>query len=63
MEVVLKSLATASLVAGAGVSMLMGAPAAAASGAEATIADLQAEGYVVSVNYLNGQSKVLSRAR
>jgi hypothetical protein len=61
MEVVLKSLATASLVAGAGVSMLMGAPAAAASGAEATIADLQAEGYVVNVNYLNGASKALSQ--
>jgi hypothetical protein len=61
MEVLLKSIATASLIAGAAVTMVIGAPTAAASGAEATIADLQAEGYVVNVNYLNGASKALSQ--
>ncbi|MDT5081950.1 MAG: hypothetical protein QOJ80_6587 [Mycobacterium sp.] len=56
-----KSMATASLVAGAAVSMLICAPTAAASGADAAIADLEAAGYVVNVNYLNGASKALSQ--
>jgi hypothetical protein len=60
MAVKLKSITTASLVAGAIVSTLLCAPTAAASGADTTIADLQAQGYVVNVNYLNGASKALS---
>ncbi|MCW2730766.1 MAG: hypothetical protein JWR13_1582, partial [Mycobacterium sp.] len=31
------------------------------SGADATIADLEAEGYLVNVNYVNGASKALSQ--
>lgn len=61
MAVTLKSIATASLMAGAAVLALIGAPPAAASGADATIADLQAAGYLVNVNYLNGASKALSQ--
>src|SRR6185312_10970574 len=47
--------ATAAL-AGAAVSALTGAPTAAASGADATIAELQSEGYIVQINWLNGAS-------
>jgi hypothetical protein len=61
MAFMLKSMATASLMAGAAVSMLICAPTAAASGADATIADLEAEGYLVNVNYVNGASKALSQ--
>jgi hypothetical protein len=58
MAVPLKSMVTASLVAGAA---LIGAPTAAASGADAIVANLQAEGYLVTVNYVNGASKALSQ--
>lgn len=36
------------------------APVASADGADATIADLQAQGYTVQINYLNGASEALS---
>ena len=53
-------LATAALVvAGAAVSALTGAPMAGASGADATIADLQSQGYIVQINWVNGASKSL----
>ena len=51
-------LATAALAVAA-VSALTGAPMAAASGADATIADLQSEGYIVQINWVNGASKSL----
>jgi hypothetical protein len=35
------------------------APSACADGADATIADLQAQGYTVQINYLNGASEDL----
>jgi hypothetical protein len=55
-------LATATLLmAGAAVMALTGAPAAGASGADATIADLQAQGYLVQINWINGASKALSQ--
>ncbi|ORA27351.1 hypothetical protein [Mycobacterium aquaticum] len=41
---------------GAGV----GAPVAAAHGADAVIADLQAEGYNVNINWVNGANQQLS---
>jgi hypothetical protein len=53
--------ATASLVAGAAASAIVGAPVASASGADTAIADLEAQGYIVNVNYLNGQAKALSQ--
>jgi hypothetical protein len=37
-----------------GAAAVITAPTATASGADATIADLQSEGYVVNVNYPNG---------
>jgi hypothetical protein len=52
-------LATAALLMGAAVSALTGAPMAAASGADATIADLQAQGYLVQINWINGATKSL----
>jgi hypothetical protein len=55
-------LVTATLVvAGAAVLALTGAPMAAASGADATIADLQAQGYLVQINWVNGATKSLSQ--
>ncbi|MDT5081560.1 MAG: hypothetical protein QOJ80_6197 [Mycobacterium sp.] len=55
-------LATATLlVAGATAVALAGAPTAAASGADATIADLQAQGYLVQINWVNGATKSLSQ--
>src|ERR1700761_8390216 len=57
----LKSLAVAMLVGGATVSTVAVAPMAAASGADAVISDLQADGYIVNVNYVNGASKALSQ--
>jgi hypothetical protein len=53
-------LATATLlVAGAAVLALASAPMAAAGGADATIADLEAKGYLVQINWINGASKSL----
>jgi hypothetical protein len=55
-------LATAALVVGgAVVSALTGAPMAAASGADAAIADLQAQGYLVQINWVNGATKSLAQ--
>jgi len=54
-------LTTALFVADAAVSALTGAPMAAASGADATIADLQAQGYLVQINWINGATKSLSQ--
>lgn len=53
--------AAALLVAGAATTAIAAAPVASASGADTTIADLQAQGYIVNVNYLNGQAKALSQ--
>jgi hypothetical protein len=50
---------TAALAAGAAASALAGAPIAHASGADATINALQAEGYIVQINWVNGASKSL----
>jgi hypothetical protein len=44
---------------GLSVSMLV-APIANADGADATIDDLQAQGYTVQINYLNGASEELA---
>jgi hypothetical protein len=44
---------------GATISILV-APVAAADGADATINDLQAQGYTVQINYVNGASEELS---
>jgi hypothetical protein len=53
--------AVVALFAGGAVSWaILGAPIAAASGADVTIAALQAEGYTVNINYVNGASKGLS---
>jgi hypothetical protein len=54
-------LATAALLLGTSASALSGAPMAAASGADATIADLQAQGYLVQINWVNGATKSLSQ--
>jgi hypothetical protein len=53
---VLTATLAAACVAG---SALIGAPLAAASGADATIAALQADGYLVQINWVNGASKAL----
>ena len=37
------------------------APIAAASGADTVISDLESQGYLVNVNYVNGASKALSQ--
>ena len=53
-------MATAALVvAGAAASALTRAPIAGASGADATIADLRSQGYIVQINWLNGASTSL----
>jgi hypothetical protein len=52
-------LATAALLLGTSASALGAAPMAAASGADATIADLQAQGYLVQINWINGATKSL----
>ena len=54
-----KPLLAAAALAGATVAALTGAPMAAANGADATIADLQSEGYIVQINWVNGASKSL----
>jgi len=51
--------ATVALAAGAAASALAGGPIAHASGADATINALQAEGYIVQINWVNGASKSL----
>jgi hypothetical protein len=52
-----KSLAVLGAVAGAAVA---GAPLAHAHGADAVINDLQAEGYLVNINWVNGSTQHLS---
>ncbi len=48
-------------MAGLVASAIIAAPTASASGADAAIADLQAEGYVVQINWINGfDTKALS---
>jgi hypothetical protein len=47
-----------SALVGLSVSILI-APIATADGADAAIADLQAQGYTVQINYLNGASEDL----
>lgn len=47
------------LVLAAAAMSLMSAPQAAADGADATISDLQAKGYTVHINWLNGASESL----
>ena len=43
-------------------SAIIGAPSASASGADAAIADLQAQGYIVQINWINGfNTKSLSQ--
>jgi hypothetical protein len=54
-----RSATAALLVAGAALTALTGAPMASASGADATIAELQARGYLVQINWINGASKSL----
>ena len=56
-----RSVAAALLVGGAAVAAVAAAPMAAASGADAVISDLQGQGYLVNVNYVNGASKALSQ--
>lgn len=54
--------ATATLAAAGVVAALVSAPAAWAGGADATIADLQAQGYLVQINWVNGyDTKPLSQ--
>jgi hypothetical protein len=48
------------LAGGATVAALIGAPTAAADGADGTIADLQAQGYLVNINWINGASEPLA---
>jgi hypothetical protein len=54
-----RSVTPAVVVAGLIISIFI-APTASADGADATIADLQAQGYTVQINYLNGASESLS---
>lgn len=42
-------------------SAILTAPIAAASGADTVISDLESQGYLVNVNYVNGASKALSQ--
>ncbi len=42
------------LVAGGAIAAIAAAPVAAADGADATIADLQSQGYTVQINWVNG---------
>jgi hypothetical protein len=51
--------AAASLVLACALGSLIGAPVAAADGADAEISDLQAQGYLVQINWINGASKSL----
>ncbi|BBZ27623.1 hypothetical protein MMAD_19180 [Mycolicibacterium madagascariense] len=56
-----RSFAVALLLTGAAASATVAAPLAAASGADTVISDLEAQGYLVNVNYVNGASKALSQ--
>jgi hypothetical protein len=56
-----RSVAAALVVGSATAAALIGAPLAAASGADAAIADLQAQGYLVQINWINGATKSLSQ--
>lgn len=53
-----RSVAVALFVAA---SAVVTAPIAAASGADTVISDLESQGYLVNVNYVNGASKALSQ--
>ena len=55
-----RSVVASLLVGCATVAALVGAPTAAAAGADATIADLQAQGYLVNINWINGASEPLA---
>jgi len=59
MSLNLRYLAPAVMLVGLIVSVFT-ASTASADGADATIADLQAQGYTVQINYLNGASESLS---
>jgi hypothetical protein len=54
MALKLRAPATALLVGGAALSAMGGPSIASASGADAAIADLQARGYLVNINWVNG---------
>jgi hypothetical protein len=54
-----RSMVGALLASAATAAALSGAPTATADGADAAIADLQAQGFLVQINWINGASKSL----